>query len=83
MSISVPADQVDHFRKRVIQDAMVEATASYWERRAGVFEGCLIQPGDYTGNLTTEQVNEANRRIESIIDACLNKARLVRLDGVW
>lgn len=80
--IHVPPDMIDHFRRRVIQDAVTEATACHWERRAGYFERCLIQPGDYTGKLTAAEIEESNRRIESIIDACLNKARVIRLEGL-
>lgn len=82
MSISVPANHLDHFRRRVIQDAMAEATACYWERRAGTFEACMIQPDDYTGGLTPEEIEQSNRRIENIIEACLNKARVIRLEGL-
>jgi|LULE01.1.fsa_nt_gb hypothetical protein len=28
---------VEHFRTRVLQDALAEATASYWNRRAATF----------------------------------------------
>src|SRR4051812_35810244 len=31
------ADHVDHFRARVLQDAIAEATSSYWNRRARQF----------------------------------------------
>ena len=30
-------DVVEHFRKRVLQDALTEATAAYWNRRAEQF----------------------------------------------
>lgn len=83
MSISVPADQIDHFRRRVIQDAMTEATASYWERRARQLSQAKFVQGDYVGWLTVEQVKAHDDRIQAQVDACLNKARLIRLDGVW
>jgi hypothetical protein len=31
-------DHVEHFRWRVLQDALAEATAAYWERRAVAFD---------------------------------------------
>ena len=31
------AEHVEHFRWRVLQDALAEATATYWERRAAAF----------------------------------------------
>lgn len=53
---------------------MREATVSYWLRRAEVFERCLVQPDDYTGQLTPEQIQESNRRVQESADACRNKA---------
>lgn len=32
------ADTVEHFRKRVLQDALNEATAAYWRKRALDFD---------------------------------------------
>ena len=32
------ADEVEHFRRRVLQDALNEACAAYWIRRAEDFE---------------------------------------------
>lgn len=32
------ADYVEHFRARVLQDALAEATSSYWLRRAEAFD---------------------------------------------
>ena len=29
---------IEHFRQRVLQDALTEATAQYWERRAQQFQ---------------------------------------------
>lgn len=42
-------EHVDHFRTRVLQDAMTDATADYWRRRARSFEAALPRPGDFTG----------------------------------
>lgn len=30
-------EYVEHFRRRVLQDALAEATAAYWRRRAMAF----------------------------------------------
>lgn len=52
-------DELAHFRARVIQDAINEATASYWLRRAQQFEDARpdpartppgrSRPGEYNG----------------------------------
>jgi hypothetical protein len=31
-------DHIDHFQRRVIQDALLDGTAAYWRRRADAFE---------------------------------------------
>lgn len=33
----LPPEYVEHFRHRVLQDALAEATAAYWMRRAEQF----------------------------------------------
>ena len=36
----------DHFRERVAQDAIAEATAEYWERRAKAFRAVGTEKAD-------------------------------------
>lgn len=43
------AIDLDHFRARILQDALTEATAHYWIRRAEAFEAAAPRPGDYHG----------------------------------
>jgi hypothetical protein len=38
---------LDHFRARILQDALTEATAEYWERRAQQFVDAIPRAGDY------------------------------------
>lgn len=38
MSARWVVEHVDHFQHRVMQDALAEATAAYWNKRAGDFE---------------------------------------------
>jgi hypothetical protein len=44
---------VEHFRKRVFQDALSEATASYWLKRAKDF--------DAVGNARCDEIAQACR----------------------
>ena len=37
MELTTLAADVEHFRNRVLQDALAEATAAYWRRRAEDF----------------------------------------------
>jgi hypothetical protein len=47
---------LEHFRARVLQDALNEATVSYWLQRAKDLADVLSRPGDFTGHATPEQV---------------------------
>lgn len=68
---------VDHFRTRVLQDALAEATADYWRRRALSFETALPRPGDFTGRATPEQIEEQRMRVASTVLACVQRAELM------
>jgi hypothetical protein len=41
-------DHLDHFRARVLQDALAEATADYWHRRADAFAAVGTPTADET-----------------------------------
>lgn len=47
------ADYVEHFRQRVLQDALNEATSSYWLKRAEMFEA--------VGNARCDEIARACR----------------------
>lgn len=65
------AGYLDNFAQRMLQDALAEASAIYWRRRAEQFRRALPRPGDYLGRNTTPEQREARRqRIQAAIDAC-------------
>ena len=68
----------DHFRARVLQDALTEATAQYWVHRAHQFQQAAPRPGDFHGNATTEELRAAYRRCMATTEACLRRAALLR-----
>ena len=72
---------MEHFRKRVVQDALSEATATYWNTRAKQFEAALDQPGDFTGHATEQVLGERRQRITEIVRACRNRAAVSLLGG--
>jgi hypothetical protein len=74
MRLSDLPDYVEHFRYRVLQDALSEATAAYWRRRAETFEAALPRPGDYTGRATPEQIQEQRLRVAATILACRERS---------
>lgn len=61
MSPGTLTEAIDHFRERVLQDALVEATATYWRRRAEEFRA--------VGNPTCDAIAEAceNRARVSVL----------------
>lgn len=65
---------VDHFRCRLLQDALNEATAVYWLRRAAAFEAALPRVGDYTGRADCDEVAARALRLAAIAAACRNRA---------
>lgn len=67
---------VEHFRARVLQDALNEATASYWIGRAEAFEAARPRPGDFTGNATRDDLREQWNRLTETANACRARARV-------
>ncbi len=62
------------FRDRVLQDALTEATAAYWGRRAEAFQDARPRPGDFTGKATDADLAAADRRCADVARACRAKA---------
>jgi hypothetical protein len=67
-----------HLAARVLQDALTEATADYWEQRAQAFEAAAPKLGGYHGNATREELNEAWTRCHDTAAACRAHAQLIR-----
>lgn len=70
-------EHVEHFRARVMADALQEATAAYWRRRARALTAALPRPDDYTGRATPEQIEERRQRVASAALACNQRAALM------
>jgi hypothetical protein len=82
MSALLPLDEhVEHFRGRVLQDALCHALAGYWERRAVMLRWAQPKPGEYAGRATTEQLRERWLRLEEQARACESRARVAELGG--
>jgi hypothetical protein len=74
-------DYIEHFRARVVQDAITDALASQWQRRARTFERCLPRPDDFTGRATPQQLEEQRERIAATILACRQRATVSLIGG--
>jgi hypothetical protein len=71
----------EHFRCRVLQDALTEALAGYWETRARTLLAACSQPGDFLGRATPEQVAERDQRLRDDAERCLRHAAVIRSDS--
>ena len=79
LTISPAADKlsyVDHFRARVLQDALTEALRSTWLRRADAFEAAMHKPGDFPGLCSVDQIEANNERLAQKAAACRNHASI-------
>lgn len=70
MRVADLAEHVEHFRARVLQDALAEATAVYWRRRAQAFRDAMPRAGDYAGRATPDDLLDAWERCAAIAQAC-------------
>lgn len=76
-------DHLEHFRFRVLQDAMVEATTIYWRRRAEQFRSALPRPEDHIGRDVTPADRQRRReRILRLIEACDLRAQYAEHHGL-
>ncbi|HEY6684708.1 MAG TPA: hypothetical protein VI094_00720 [Propionibacteriaceae bacterium] len=66
-----------HLAARVLQDALTEATADYWERRAQTFEDAAPKLGEYHGTAPRDELNEAWTRCHATAAACRRHAQLL------
>lgn len=76
------SDYLQHFARRVVADALNEATRAYWLRRAEQFEAAQHKPGDFVGLSSVEQIEAANAKLAEKATACRNHAQLVETFGV-
>ena len=69
---------LNHFAARVLQDALTEAIAGYWERRARQWEVAAPRKGDYHGQASRTELFQAWERCQEIACACRRHATLLR-----
>lgn len=71
-------DYLEHFRARVLTDAVTEAHADQLERRAARFLAARPRPGDFHGQSTREELSMRWRELTAIAEALRHKAAVVR-----
>lgn len=69
---------LDTFVRRVIADALNEASARYWEHRAEVLADAAPKPGEFHGQATAEELSAAWRRCMGDARRCRRHAELLR-----
>lgn len=68
-------EYLDHFQRRVLQDALAEATKAYWLRRAQDFEAAKpVEPPE--GFRDPEQARKQWKRCHAAAEACRHAAEL-------
>ncbi len=74
-------DAVEHFQARVCREAIREAEAATWERRAAMLEWARPRPGDWHGQATREELRARYDRLTEQAQACRNRARVSLIGG--
>jgi len=75
------AAYIDNFRRRVLEDALHEATPIYWRRRAEAFAGAQPRLHDYPGRATAADVEQQRLRLAEVELACRRRAHFALLSG--
>jgi hypothetical protein len=68
---------IEHFKARLLQDCLSQATAQYWEHRAQQFENAAPRKGDFHGNADREELLDAWERCRATALACRRHAQLI------
>jgi hypothetical protein len=82
MTAALPQGYHQRFRHRVVQDAVAEATAAYWRRRAETFQCARPRASDWPGQATAADLAAQDRRLAVIAAACHQRAQLALLREV-
>lgn len=72
-------DVAEAVRVRVAEEALSDALACTWRRRAELLEWARPRPGDFTGSASPAQLAERDRRLAAQAEASRAKATLLEL----
>lgn len=75
-------EHVEHFQHRVLQDALNEATAAYWNRRADAFLAARPSASDFRGHASRDDLRDQWHRLTETANACRARARVSLLDDL-
>lgn len=74
--MSTFGDYLTRFAERAVLDALSEATATYWQRRAETFEWARPRPDDYAGQASEADLAARDQRLAEAAQACRRRARV-------
>lgn len=60
---------LEHFRARVLQDALDQATVAHWIARHAALSASLPRPGDFVGRASAEELNAREARTRAALTA--------------
>ncbi len=80
-ALGAVVDHVEHFQARVCREAIADAEAATWERRAVMLEWARPRPGDWPGGATREELRVRYDRLTEEAQACRNRAAVSVLGG--
>ena len=75
-ALSDVIDHIDHFQARVCREAILEAEAATWERRAVMLEWARPRTGDWHGQATRAELRARYDLLTAQAQACRLRARV-------
>jgi len=79
--VQEPTDYLEHFGRRVLLDALNEASATYWRRRAEALRAARHREGDYLPDGRLEAARTRWRELTEAARACDNAASFLEAYG--
>jgi hypothetical protein len=74
-------DLDEQVRRRSVQQAITEAEADHWRRRATDFDWARPRPDDFSGRATVDELAAADERCRMTALACRRKAALLEWEA--
>lgn len=68
---------LDHFTRRLVQDAFRDAVPGSWRRRARDFEEARPRRDDFNGNADHAELADRDRRLANLAENCRRHADLL------
>jgi hypothetical protein len=80
VSRRIPADRAARLAADLITECIEVGLAAQWRKRAEMFEWARPRPEDFLGRARRASVEETDRRLRELAQACRNRAEVIELD---